>query len=187
MDEVEATDAFLIERISAGDLDAFLHFYTRYERYVIAVCLRITGDRMGAEDAAQDTWMKVKVNAHRYRADHGGRAYESCRPWLGTIARNESISWLRRRGPEGPVVSPLRPSREQGPEERVVEKVRIHECLRRLREHNAKWYQAFLLRHYSDLKWKDVAAVMGEPLPTVERWAKDGLGVMTECLAESED
>ena len=58
---------------------------------LVALCARLTGDRVAAEDLAQETL----IEAWRHRDDL--RDPERERQWLGGIARNVSLRWLRAR------------------------------------------------------------------------------------------
>ena len=110
----EVTDGELLERVGAGDRDAFDELYRRYTRPVLGLALRRLGDRGRAEDAAQDAFAAVWRSAHSYDPERGTGA-----AWLYTVARNAIVDGARRR-PEPPVETPDdEPAAGAGPDERA--------------------------------------------------------------------
>ena len=91
-----AGDSRLVGYIRRGDPLAFEVLYDRYARDLLSFCRYMLGSQADAEDAVQKTFS----SAHRaLLADD--RAVE-LRPWLFAIARNASLSMLRKRPPTGP-------------------------------------------------------------------------------------
>jgi RNA polymerase sigma-70 factor (ECF subfamily) len=84
-DEIE-----LIARVARGDEPAFLELYDRHSSRVHGLTLHILGDPMLAEEATQDTFLKLWSRARQYLADRG-----SFLPWLLTIARRVALDRLR--------------------------------------------------------------------------------------------
>jgi RNA polymerase sigma-70 factor, ECF subfamily len=80
----------LIARVSKGDERAFMALYDLYASRVHGLTLRILGDPMMAEEATQDTFLKLWSRAREYRAERGDFL-----PWLLTIARRIAIDRLR--------------------------------------------------------------------------------------------
>src|ERR671936_2392926 len=107
------TDAELIGRIAAGDANAFEALYHRYVRSVFGLALRRLGDRMGAEDAVQETFAAIWRSARTYRPERGPGA-----PWLYAIARNAIVDRARGRL-EAVGEPPETAAAEPSPEERA--------------------------------------------------------------------
>ena len=72
----------LIRRCLAGDQAAMLALVERFRGQVFGLCYRMLGHREDAEDAAQETFVRVLKNLHRWDAD---REFQ---PWLLAIAGN---------------------------------------------------------------------------------------------------
>ncbi|HET7035066.1 MAG TPA: RNA polymerase sigma factor [Thermomicrobiaceae bacterium] len=72
---------------------------------LVRLCARLTGDAQAAEDLAQETLLAGWRDAHTLR-DPSRRAQ-----WLGGIARNLCLRWLRARGRE---LARLAPAGESG-------------------------------------------------------------------------
>jgi len=80
----------LIRRVVKSDQSAFLALYDRYASRVYALTIRILADRMMAEEATQDTFLKVWSRARQYNPDRGEFV-----TWLLTIARRVALDRLR--------------------------------------------------------------------------------------------
>jgi RNA polymerase sigma factor (sigma-70 family) len=102
----EPSDEDLMVRMQQGDHQAYQALYERWGGRVMNFLLRRTGSRPLAEDALQETWLRVFRYAGSYQAP---RAFA---PWLFRIAANAGHD---ARTPE-PEVFELVGSYEQQPE-----------------------------------------------------------------------
>lgn len=76
----------------AGDEAAFERVVRAYHGAVWAIAYAMTGDRAGADDLTQETFLVVWTEISRLRAPG---AFPM---WIRTIARNLARNWLRSRG-----------------------------------------------------------------------------------------
>ena len=85
------TDPVLIQRIQAGDAGAERELYERHVTRVYRLAHRMTGDATLAEDATQDTFIRVFGRLDDFRGDgaFGG--------WLHRIATTVILGHLRKR------------------------------------------------------------------------------------------
>jgi RNA polymerase sigma-70 factor (ECF subfamily) len=86
------TDEELETRWKQGSAPAFAVLFERWHGRVYGLVLRITGDRHLAEDVAQRAFMNL------YASPPPGGGRSSFKALLFTIARNEAIDELRKRG-----------------------------------------------------------------------------------------
>jgi RNA polymerase sigma-70 factor, ECF subfamily len=86
-------DGPAVERVLAGDLDAFEEIVARWQRPLINLAFRFCRDRSRAEDLAQEAFLK----AYRSLASFRGEA--SFSTWLMAVAINLFRSSLRRQEP----------------------------------------------------------------------------------------
>lgn len=86
-----SSDERLVKRAAKGDSRAFEAIYQRYQQELYRFCLAMVGDRQDAQDALQNTMVKV------LRALPGEDREIKLKPWLYRIARNESVETLRKR------------------------------------------------------------------------------------------
>jgi RNA polymerase sigma factor (sigma-70 family) len=114
------TDRRLARRAARGDPHAFDEIYRHYGPDLYRFCLAMTGNRQDAQDALQNTMVKVM------RALPGEERQIALKPWLYRIARNETVEVLRgRRANEELQV-------EQAAARTVAETVEVREHLRTL-------------------------------------------------------
>jgi RNA polymerase sigma factor (sigma-70 family) len=85
------SDDRLARRATKGDRRAFEAIYERYHQDLYRFCLAILGNPQDAQDAMQNTMVKV------LRALPGERRRIQLKPWLYRIARNEAIEMVRGR------------------------------------------------------------------------------------------
>lgn len=85
------SDERLTRRAVSGDERAFAAIFRRYHQPLYRFCLAIVGNPEEAQDALQNTMIKV------LRALPGEERKIELKPWLYRIAHNESIDLLRRR------------------------------------------------------------------------------------------
>jgi RNA polymerase sigma-70 factor (ECF subfamily) len=79
-----------VSQALAGSESAFEQIVRRYQRPVISLIARLTGDRAQAEDLAQETFVKV------YRSLAAFDTTRRLSSWLFRIAHNTAIDALRR-------------------------------------------------------------------------------------------
>jgi RNA polymerase sigma-70 factor (ECF subfamily) len=101
------SELFLIEKALQGDLDAFNQLVLEYQSLAYNHAYALLGDQALAEDATQDSFIRVFQNLASFR---GG----SFRSWLLRIVTNMSYDFMRRtkRHP----TRPLFPDDENGEE-----------------------------------------------------------------------
>ena len=87
MDELR--DEPLAEKAAAGDIGAFEDLVNRHRMAVYRLARSITGNHHDADDAAQETFLRV------YRALGSFDPSRSFKPWLKRIAYNTSLNTVR--------------------------------------------------------------------------------------------
>lgn len=80
----------LLERFSAGDLEAFETLFRRHQKEVYAWIVRIVRDTGIAEDLTVETFWRI------YRARARFEPTGNFRAWAGRIATNAAFDHLRR-------------------------------------------------------------------------------------------
>jgi RNA polymerase sigma-70 factor (ECF subfamily) len=90
-----SSDAGFVERLRAGNAEAFDKLITRYSADIYSLLFRLTADREEAADLTQETFLRA------FRAIGGFRGNSDLKTWLYRIAINESRNkfrwWKRRR------------------------------------------------------------------------------------------
>lgn len=165
----DESDRELIQRVGAGDREAFEQLYGRYARPVLALARRRLGDRGRAEDALQDVFAAIWRAAGRYDPERGeGGA------WLYAVARNAIVDSARRR-PEPPAEARDEPSGDRGPDERAESAWlawRVHAALELLPEHERPVIE---LAYWGGLSQTEIAERLHIPLGTVKTRTRSAL------------
>lgn len=169
----------LIARCTLGDRAAFAALYDATSAKLHAVCLRVLGRSQAAEDALQESYVKVWTHAGRYRVTG-----HSPMTWLITIARNTAIDHLRAQRGHQDVAEyhDILPAPDATPEENVLaasETGRIRACLQELPgERRVAITGAYL----DGLSYAALAERAGVPLNTMRTWLRRGLIALRECM-----
>ncbi len=160
-----ANDEFrrLVDRCVAGDQASMLALVERFRGQVFGLCLRMLGQRQDAEDAAQETFVRVLKNLHRWDPL---RDFE---PWLLAIAGNRCRTALaaRKRRPIGEALPEQVPDR--APDERAAQHLG-EEMMLGLEKIREEYRRAFLLFHEQQLSYDEIALALAVPLGTVKTW-----------------
>jgi RNA polymerase sigma-70 factor (ECF subfamily) len=178
-------DDDLMERTAQGDEEAFRLLVQRWERPILVFLERMLVSREEAEDAGQETFLRVFAEARRYRAEGQFRS------WIFRIAGNLARSRLRRRRVlhwirlEPQVVDPPDPA--EGADralERNESRRSVRAALARLPDRQR---EAILLRRYENLSYREIAAAMGVTVPAVESLLQRGMAALRKDLAPEVD
>lgn len=153
----------LVNRCLAGDQPSFGELVQRFRGQVYGLCFRMLGQREDAEDATQETFLRVVRNLHRWDPT---RAFE---PWLLTIAGNRCRTRLAKRMRRPGTLSLDYPVEDQSVElaraKLLNEEVDL--ALKHVRE---EYRQAFLLFHKREMCYAEIAETLDVPLGTVKTW-----------------
>lgn len=88
--DMSADNTMIIRRAQEGDREAFHLLYREHIGRVYAVCWRLLGDRQKAEDASQESFVKVWQCLPEFKGD------SSFATWLHRIATRTAIDCWRR-------------------------------------------------------------------------------------------
>ncbi len=151
-------DYALLRRLARGEDDALTELVRRHQHRVYQIAYRLLRDPLEAEDAAQEVFLKVYENAHRFEPK------ASVAAWLHRITANHCLNMLRRRRPlesldrEGaatpadPGATPLESLEEQDLNRR------LEELLNTLPENQRR---ALVLKRFAGLSYQEIGAELG--------------------------
>lgn len=164
-DRLEEQDERLAVRAARGDRAAFETLMTRHRQTVYRLCWSATGDSADADDAAQETFVRLFRSLSSYDAS---RPFA---PWLRKIAWNTSLSLLRDakagvpRVPEEEAPEPVDPSPDpSAAAERGQEAERVAGAMARL---SPELRTVLVLRAVEGLSYAEIAESTGVPAGTV--------------------
>jgi RNA polymerase sigma-70 factor (ECF subfamily) len=164
-------DAQIMSEVAAGDLSAFRRIVERYQGSLINYIFRYIGDRAGAEDIAQEVFLRVFKAAGEYRA------LSSFKTWLYTIATNLCLNELRDNRifrntinifelNESGFVSLVSPRRS--PEAEIESRETSAILTRALKSLPEKQRIALLLHKYEGFSYLEISRIMDCTVPAVE-------------------
>ena len=168
----DASDQQLVDRVRAGDKNAFNFLVLRYQNRVAALVARFIKDHQEVEDVTQEAFIKA------YRALHLFRGDSAFYTWLYRIAVNTAKNTLVARGRRPPasdldageaelvdIGSPLRD--HETPEGSLATAALKEAVEKAIEELPEDLRTAFTLREFSGLNYEDITEVMNCPVGTV--------------------
>lgn len=171
------SDAALVARTLAGDLDAFAGLMARYRNSLGLYALHMLGNREDAEEALQDGFVRA------YWALSSCREPERFGAWLFRIVVNRCRT-VRRRLRRHDVMT-LLPADMPGGRGDVSETLgwreEIGRALARLRPH---YREAFLLRYVEEMEYDEIARLTGAKEPAVRMRVKRASDQLRELLRD---
>lgn len=174
-----------LEQARRGDRHAFSQLVTAYQGPVFNLAYRMLGNTVEAEDATQETFIRMYSKLHTYQPDH------KLSSWVFSIASHYCIDRLRRRRGEWisldeEPVAMMVPSRTPGPEE-SAQRAEVRDEVQRLVDRLAPAYRVpLILRYWHDLSYAEIADVMGLTVQAVKsRLHRARLQMLEATTAES--
>ncbi len=160
----------VIERIRAGELDAFEEIIRRYERRVLSMAIQMGLTPQDSQDVAQEVFLRVFRYLSRFQP---GRSFEA---WVWRIGVNVVFNFLRRRRDRGevpwdslPGEGGEEPSSGVGPHIAIENSQLCARLLSHLRLLSRQERMVFVLRELQDLETGEVARALGISTITVRR------------------
>ncbi len=164
-EQAERDDAQLAILAADGDEAAFRQLLDKYRSKIIAICLRMLKDITEAEEAAQDSWVKIYFNIKGFDPER------SFVVWAGAIAMNTCRDRLRKRvrdkkyfreidERDGAYEMNIDAQSESG----AVELKSVEQALESLPE---KLKEIIVLKAYGDYSYDEIAKLLGVRMGTV--------------------
>ncbi len=180
-------NALELERLlvlcAEGDESAFSMLYQRTSAHLYAVLLRILKIDSIAEEALQETYVKIWNNAHSYKKALGAPI-----TWMNSVARYHALDLLRRRQTREDLESEYVPD-YPAPEfisqhlldDQLASREILTVCLDRLDDGARSCIVKAYCEGYSQ---EELSQQNKAPLGTVKSWIRRGLLALKECIDE---
>lgn len=184
--EISTIDFALMERIGAGDHQAFRELVERHQNAVIGTVAKMLGNASESEDIAQQVFLRIWRNAKRYRPDAKFTTY------LYTITRNLVFNETRRKSRKKEVSSDEReensnqlieasPDRQPDAELLQAElQQAVDDAIAALPETQR---MAVVLRRYEQLSYEEIATVLNLSVSAVKSLLFRARTALRESLA----
>lgn len=165
-------DQILIENYFNGDQEAFETLMQSYLKPIYNFAYRYTGDAAGAEDIAQEVFVKVWRNLKKFDRT------KSFKTWIFVIAKNTALDFLKKKKAvpfsafnneegENIIIETLADPAPLPPE--LFARKELAQMLERAMSLLApKYREVLLLRYFEHFTFQEIADVLHEPLDTVK-------------------
>ncbi|WP_033407912.1 sigma-70 family RNA polymerase sigma factor [Nonomuraea coxensis] len=181
--EAPYDDRLLHQRVVGGDESALGEVYDRLSPLIFGLSLRVTRDRVIAEDITQEVFLVFWERPLAYDPGRG-----TLRAWLATIAHRRAVDHVRaeerrRVSALGPRLFEREPAR---PEDGVLaadEAERVRQAVTRLPD---GLRQAVELAYFGGRTYRQVGEELGVPEGTAKSRIRLALRRLADALAEEE-
>ena len=156
----------LVQRVAQGDERAFIELYDLYSPRVYALALRVLSDKMLAEEATQDTFLKLWSRAKQFNPHKGQLA-----SWLLTICHRTALDRLRFENRRPPASNSSEPDQIWAtlPDESTSSgEARWRSVYFAVQDLPEEQRQVIDLAYYKGMSQSEIAEVLGWPLGTVK-------------------
>ncbi len=147
------SDGRLARRASKGDRRAIATIFERYQHELYGFCLGLLGEPQDAQDALQNTMVKV------LRALPGEEREISLRPWLYRIAHNEAIE-LRRSSHPTQALDGYLVDEQSSVIEQAEQREQLEWLLKDLAELPERQRTVLVMRELSGLDFAEIGAAL---------------------------
>ncbi len=169
MEQVKRTelDPAVIEQARHGDTQAFAQIVQRYQAPVYNLAYRMLGNASDAEDAAQETFLRVYSQMARYRPE------QKFATWLLSIAAHYCIDRLRRRkfqwlSLDQESIQETLPASTPDPEETAFVHEREEQVQKLLQKLSPASRAVVILKYWNDLEVEEIAKMTGDSVSSVK-------------------
>jgi len=169
-----ASEADLLAACRRRDLRAFERLYQAHSSRLKSVAFHILGHRQDAEDAVQETFLKL------YRAVDGFQGQSGIGTWLCRILINVCYDLARKRKREADPEDYGLESRPAPPRELAL-KVALDAALRRV---HPKHRMVFLLFEVEGMRHSEIASILEIPEGTSKAWLFEAKKELKRMLTE---
>lgn len=174
-----ASDETLMTRLLEGQDQALNTLVERYQGPLYGFALRMLSEPSAAEDAFQETFLKV------YRKRWSFREGSLFRPWIYQICLNVCRDQLRRnkRRHEIPLTDEsVGADPAPGPEELAEKKLQAHRVGVAISELPAKQREVLVLAQYQGLNHHEISQILNIPEGTVKSRKFNAIRALAKVL-----
>lgn len=154
------SDEELMAQVRSGVGELLGVLFERYHLALFNFYYKLTCERALSEDLVQEVFFRILKYRHSYKPETPFRA------WMYQIARNARVDHLRKRRPEtswepemSPAITPDDPAQQK------QETALLHQALMELTDDKR---EVLVLSRFQDLKYEDIAQMMGCEVNTVK-------------------
>ena len=187
------TDVQLIEQFLKGNVQAFNTLIWRYEASLYNFILRVIGDRDQARDLCQMTCIRIYKEVKRLRDP------DKFKSWMYRIAMNLCLDEIKKQKKhrtisifanqstdnENNVPFQFEDENLQAPDDSVHQRQLSNILNQALQDLPEEQRMVIVMKQYHELKFTEIADILGEPVNTVKSRLYYGLKAMRKSLEAS--
>lgn len=177
----------LLQRVAAGDLQAFTQLYDEFSGLMFSLALRILRDRSQAEDVLQDVFLQIWNRAESYNSQLGKPI-----TWMITLTRNRAIDRLRSNARGQRLIEAAlehgigTPQNTCGSLESALRHEAATGVRRAMTQLPPEQREAIELAFFAGLTQTEVASALRQPLGTIKARIRRGMIRLRDLLEEVE-
>ncbi|MDY7018921.1 MAG: sigma-70 family RNA polymerase sigma factor [Chloroflexota bacterium] len=180
----------LTEKWQSGDVNAFESLFRMYKEMVFRIAYLMVSNEEDAKDVLQEVFITVWKARSTFDPAKG-----KLTTWLHRITVNHCLMRHRKRQP---VTASLEETGEsvfdlleagvsESPEEIVMSRWEYERLVAAINSLDGKYRPVFILRHFDDLSYEEIACAMNIPLGTVKSRLSHAMKTLREVLVEVEN
>jgi RNA polymerase sigma-70 factor, ECF subfamily len=188
---VNFVEARLAKLARTGDRNAFAELVELYKDKIFHLAYRMLNNKQEAEDAVQETFLRVYTNLQRYDEN------QKFSTWIFRIGTNLCIDKLRRRkntysldaempDGEGNDYYAMLPSHEDTPEKQVIVSETQEQIRNAIESLPEKYKSVVILRYLHDMSLQEIGDVLQMPVTTVKTRVHRGREYLRKRLEQEE-
>ncbi len=173
-------DATLIAQVQAGNAHANRFLIEKYKTLVWHMVLRMVSQQEDVEDLCQEVFLRVFKDLGKFRGE------SKLSTWIGTIAYNMSITYLRKKGKNimvpvedySPVTAgmPAEESADKAFDKNNMKKI-VHHVIESL---PVRYRTVITLFYLEELSYKEIEEITGMPEGTIKSYLNRGRQAIRE-------
>lgn len=158
-------EELLVEALKSGSRKAFDSLYEQYKNMAFKTAYFITGNRQDAEDAVQETFIKVWTGSGALRENSGFKA------WMMRILTHDAYRMAKKRKREFPddeLVFEMEDRTDTSSLEHIMRKEEAMQISAAIKKLPVKQRTVVVLYYYNALSVKEIAGTLGITTGTVK-------------------
>lgn len=186
---MEKSDNQIVQEIREGNEGSYAVLLDRHLASVNAFAYRYLRNTHDAEDVAQETFVRAWKHLKQFDIS------KNFKTWLFTIAKNAALDLIKKKHPlrfseigeeEGKLDAFLAPYLDGGElPDAAADRVGLRETLNYALQTLPQSYRTVLAMRYAEnLKFREIAEVLGEPIDTVKSKHRRGLMLLRRVVPD---
>lgn len=178
-----------VRQAQDGDPEAFTVLIAQYQQLIYGISYRFFNNHHDAEDATQETILKVYRSIATYRSDSSFKSWLSaitaniCRDILRKRKRRETISYDDDEW--GDYLQPINDHRDELPEESYLDLEGVERLKAAIACLPEKFRVVIIMREFGQMNYEEISQALDMSLGTVKSRINRGRKLLRKMLTET--